>query len=141
MKQTILALSCLTILLSSGCSVVPKVEYTPPPPVTVITQEVRLDIYQPPLPQEIHLQDVTWFIITKDNWDESTVKVETLLGGDFVVMALTPVGYESMAHNLQEMRRFIRQQKEIILYYRVATEASDDAEEWLDKNAELQGEE
>tara|TARA_R110000803_G_scaffold50921_1_gene105511 strand:+ start:2048 stop:2371 length:324 start_codon:yes stop_codon:yes gene_type:complete len=107
----------------------------------VITQEVRLDIYQPPLPQEIHLQDVTWFIITKDNWDESTVKVETLLGGDFVVMALTPVGYESMAHNLQEMRRFIRQQKEIILYYRVATEASDDAEEWLDKNAELQGEE
>ncbi len=141
MKQTILALSCLTILLSSGCSVVPEVEYTPPPPVTVITQEVRLDIYQPPLPQEIHLQDVTWFIITKDNWDESTVKVETLLGGDFVVMALTPVGYESMAHNLQEMRRFIRQQKEIILYYRVATEASDDAEEWLDKNAELQGEE
>ena len=141
MKQTILALSCLTILLSSGCSVVPEVEYPPPPPVTVITQEVRLDIYQPPLPQEIHLQDVTWFIITKDNWDESTVKVETLLGGDFVVMALTPVGYESMAHNLQEMRRFIRQQKEIILYYRVATEASDDAEEWLDKNAELQGEE
>ena len=141
MKQTILALSCLTILLSSGCSVVPEVEYTPPPPVTVITQEVKLDIYQPPLPQEIHLQDVTWFIITKDNWDESTVKVETLLGGDFVVMALTPVGYESMAHNLQEMRRFIRQQKEIILYYRVATEASDDAEEWLDKNAELQGEE
>lgn len=141
MKQTILALSCLTILLSSGCSVVPEVEYTPPPPVTVITEEVRLDIYQPPLPQEIHLQDVTWFIITKDNWDESTVKVETLLGGDFVVMALTPVGYESMAHNLQEMRRFIRQQKEIILYYRVATEASDDAEEWLDKNAELQGEE
>ena len=141
MKQTILALSCLTILLSSGCSVVPEVEYTPPPPVTVITEEVRLDIYQPPLPQEIHLQDVTWFIITKDNWDESAVKVETLLGGDFVVMALTPVGYESMAHNLQEMRRFIRQQKEIILYYRVATEASDDAEEWLDKNAELQGEE
>ena len=40
-----------------------------------------------------------------------------------MVMALTPVGYESMAHNLQEMRRFIRQQKEIILYYRVATEA------------------
>jgi hypothetical protein len=43
-----------------------------------------------------------------------------------------------MAYNLQEIRRFIRQQKEIILYYRAATDAADDAEEWLEKNDELQ---
>ena len=49
-------------------------------------------------------------------------------------MALTPKGYENMAYNLQEIRRFIRQQKEIILYYRKATNASDEAEEWLEKN-------
>ena len=138
MKQTILATSCLTILLSSGCSVLPKIDFTPPPPVQVITTEVKLDIYQPPLPQEISMQDVTWFVITKENYEEQIDKVETLLGGDFVVIALTPTGYESMAYNLQEIRRFIRQQKEIILYYRAATDAADDAEEWLEKNAELQ---
>ncbi len=134
MKPTIVLVSAFTIALSSGCSVLPKVDFTPPPPVKVITEEVKVDIYQPPLPNEIGLEDVAWFVITKDNWEESVAKVEGLLGGDFVVMALTPKGYENMAYNLQEIRRYIRQQKEIILYYRKATNAADEAEEWLEKN-------
>ena len=134
MKPTIVLVRAFTIALSSGCSVLPKVDFTPPPPVKVITEEVKVDIYQPPLPNEIGLEDVAWFVITKDNWEESVAKVEGLLGGDFVVMALTPKGYENMAYNLQEIRRYIRQQKEIILYYRKATNAADEAEEWLEKN-------
>ena len=116
----------------------PRVDYTPPPPVQVVTTEIKLDIYQPPLPQEITMQDVTWFVITKDNMEEAIGRVEKLLDGEFVVIALTPLGYESMAYNLQEIRRFIRQQKEIILYYREATDAADEADEWLEKNEELQ---
>tara|TARA_B110000008_G_scaffold142783_1_gene144446 strand:+ start:702 stop:1103 length:402 start_codon:yes stop_codon:yes gene_type:complete len=130
--------SAFTIALSSGCSLLPTVDFTPPPPVKVITEEVKIDIYQPPLPNEIGLENVEWFVITKNNWDESVAKVENLLGGDFVVMALTPKGYENMAYNLQEIRRYIRQQKEIILYYRKATEAADESDEWLEKNDELQ---
>ena len=138
MKPTIPLVSALTILLSSGCSFLPKVDFTPPPPVKVITEEVKMDIYQPPLPQEIKMENVDWFVITKNNYEEAIVKVEKLLGGEFVVFALTPTGYEAMAYNLQEIRRFIRQQKEIILYYRKATEAADEADEWLEKNASLQ---
>lgn len=138
MKRTTLIASALTIVLSSGCSVLPKVDFTPPPPVKVITEEVKMEIYQPPLPQEIKMEDVNWFVITKNNYEESVAKVEKLLGGEFVVFALTPTGYEAMAYNLQEIRRFIRQQKEIILYYREATEVADEAEEWLEKNQELQ---
>ena len=84
------------------------------------------------------MQDVTWFVITKNNYEEAVKRVEELLGAEFVVIALTPAGYESMAYNLQEIRRFIRQQKEIILYYREATDAADEAEEWLEKNEALQ---
>mgnify|MGYP003308571711 FL=1 len=138
MKRTTLIASALTIALSSGCSVLPKVDFTPPPPVKVITEEVKMEIYQPPLPQEIKMEDVNWFVITKNNYEESVAKVEKLLGGEFVVFALTPTGYEAMAYKLQEIRRFIRQQKEIILYYREATEVADEAEEWLEKNQELQ---
>lgn len=138
MKPTIALVSAFTIALSSGCSLLPTVDFTPPPPVKVITEEVKIDIYQPPLPNEIGLENVEWFVITKNNWDESVAKVENLLGGDFVVMALTPKGYENMAYNLQEIRRYIRQQKEIILYYRKATEAADESDEWLEKNDELQ---
>ena len=138
MKRTTLIASALTIVLSSGCSVLPKVDFTPPPPVKVITEEVKMEIYQPPLPQEIKMEDVNWFVITKNNYEESIQKVEKFLGGEVVVFALTPTGYEAMAYNLQEIRRFIRQQKEIILYYREATEVADEAEEWLEKNQELQ---
>ena len=127
-------------MLTSGCASLPKLDFTPPPPVKVITEEIPIEIYQPPLPQQITLQDVNWFIITKENWEESIQKVEKLLGGEFVVFGLTPPDYESMAYNLQNNRRFIRQQKEIILYYRQATEVADEAEEWLEKNEELQNE-
>ena len=136
MKRTALAASVLTIALSSGCSVLPKVDFTPPEPVKVITEEVKIDIYQPPLPQEIQLEDVKFFIINKDNYDQKVKEVEELLGGTFAVFALTPTGYEAMAYNLQALRRFIRPQKEIFLYYRKATNAADEAEEWLEKNDE-----
>jgi len=125
MKQTIALASVLTIVVSSGCSILPKTEYTPPPPVKVITEEVKTEIYHPRLPDEIELENVTFFIINKDNYDQKVKEVEELLGGNFAVFALTPTGYESMAYNLQEIRRFIRQQKEIILYYRKATKGEE----------------
>ena len=129
MKQTIALASVLTIVVSSGCSILPKTEYTPPPPVKVITEEVKTEIYHPRLPDEIELENVQFFIINKDNYDQKVKEVEELLGGNFAVFALTPSGYESMAYNLQEIRRFIRQQKEIILYYRKATKGDEPDEE------------
>ena len=125
MKQTIALASVLTIVVSSGCSILPNTEYTPPPPVKVITEEVKTEIYHPRLPDEIELENVQFFIINKDNYDQKVEEVEELLGGNFAVFALTPTGYESMAYNLQEIRRFIRQQKEIILYYRKATKGDE----------------
>lgn len=112
----------------------------PLPPVRVITEQVKLEIYQPPLPQEVSLTDVQFIVITKDNLNEKVAEVERLLGGEFVVIALTPKGYENMAGNLQELRRYIRQQKEIILYYREATKGDKDTtpEDWSKKNQELQ---
>jgi hypothetical protein len=56
-----------------------------------------------------------------------------------VVFALTPDGYEKMAENFQEVRRYIRQQKELIIYYRNATSESEgtSAEDWAEKNKDL----
>ena len=112
------------------------------PEVKVITEEVRTEIYHPPLPQEVRLEDIRWIILTNDNIDEQIAEAEKLLGGDFVVFAMIPTDYENFAWNIQELRRFIRQQKEIILYYREATGAgqNDEKEEWLEKNTMLQQE-
>jgi hypothetical protein len=42
-------------------------EPLPLPPVKVITETVQLEIYQPPLPPEIQLDDVQWFVLTESN--------------------------------------------------------------------------
>lgn len=74
------------------------------------------------------------------NLEQKIAEVEKELGGEFVIMAITPKGYENMAFNLQEIKRYINQQKEIILYYREATavDGNDDKEDWIKKNQEGQ---
>ena len=48
-------------------------------------------------------------------------RISKMQDGTFVIFGMTPQDYENMAYNLQELRRYIRQQKEIIIYYRDAT--------------------
>ena len=50
---------------------------------------------------------------------------------------MTPVGYEKMSANLQDIKRYINQQKDIIYYYREAT-APKGIEGWLEENKERQ---
>ena len=97
---------------------------------------VPLRIYQPPLPAEIDLLDVNFWVITEENLEDKIAEIEKILDGQFVVFALTPDGYEKMAENLQEIRRYIRQQTELIVYYREATTESEGttAEDWVKNN-------
>ena len=128
-----------SLLLLQSCSLLkPTVpEPLPLPPVKVITETVQLEIYQPPLPPEIQLDDVQWFVLTESNIEEKIKEVESFTGADFVVFGLTPQSYENMAYNLQEIRRYIRQQTEIIKYYREATKPKGSSG-WLEENQEQQ---
>ena len=60
-----------------------------------------------------------------------------MLDGEFVILAVTPVGYEKLSANLQEIKRYINQQKDIIYYYREAT-APKGPDGWLEENKERQ---
>ena len=139
-KHLTTLLLSLTAISITGCGSLTSKEPRQIPEVKVFTEEVKTEIYQPPLPQEVRLEDIRWVVITKNNMEEQVASVEKLLGGEFVVFAMIPSDYENFAWNIQEMRRFIRQQKEIILYYREATGANDNDEksEWLEKNAKSQ---
>ena len=130
-------------ILISGCSWMPRLEWgkeevfvPPEPQIITVTEKVPLRIYQPPLPQEIDLLNVNFFVITEENMEEKVKEIEKILDGNFVVFALTPDGYEKMAENFQEVRRYVRQQKELIIYYREATTESEGttAEDWLQNN-------
>ncbi len=114
--------SFLTILFLSGCSFMqtdPLV--TPEPVIKTVTEYKTLEIYQPQLPRKIDLQDVEFFVVTEKNLEEQIARISKMQDGTFVIFGMTPQDYENMAFNLQELRRYIRQQKEIIIYYRDAT--------------------
>ena len=146
-----LAILTATLLLSSCASFgigglfKGKDKLPPPiPEVKIVTEQVAVEIYQPPLPQEIQMQDVEFFVINRNNLDEQIKKVEKILDGGFVVFALIPQDYEAMAANLQEIKRYILQSKDVILYYRQATTTSDadgdgdtDLEDYVARNKEL----
>jgi hypothetical protein len=134
----------LALVFLSGCTSIPFLKpqqpvTAPEPIIKTVTEYETLEIYQPPLPQEISLEDVEFFVITEKNMEEQIVRLEKMQGGTFVLFGLTPQAYENMAFNLQEIRRYIRQQKEIILYYRKATQGDEDtdAEDWLEKNQQV----
>ena len=111
----------------------------PEPIIKTVTKFKTLEIYQPPLPKAIDLQDVEFFVITENNFEEQVQRLQKMQDGTYVLFGITPQDYENMAYNLQELRRYIRQQKEIIIYYRQATQNDEntDSEDWLKRNEEV----
>ena len=117
-----IATSYLIILFLSGCSFMKSDPLpTPEPVIKTVTEYKTLEIYQPQLPRKIDLQDVEFFVVTEKNLEEKIARISKMQGGTFVIFGMTPQDYENMAFNLQELRRYIRQQKDIIIYYRDAT--------------------
>ena len=133
-------LSSVLLLTLGGCSLLqPQALPAPEPIIKTVTEYKTLEIYQPPLPKAIDLQDVEFFVLTEKNFEEQVKKLEKMQGGTYVVFGITPQDYENMAYNLQELKRYIGQQKEIIIYYRQATQGDEntDSEDWIERNEEV----
>ena len=62
------------------------------------------------------MTDVTWYTVTTDNIDEFEANFENS-NGDLVFFAISVPHYENLSLNLADIRRFIEQQKAIIVYY------------------------
>ena len=92
---------------------------TPEPTVVVQTEYQKQNIPIQSRPPVVEFPPVEWSVITEDNVD---AKMEELKGqtGNFVVFAVGPKGYENLAIGIGELRRYINEQKAIILYYEEA---------------------
>ena len=71
------------------------------------------------MPQAIAMKDPHWYVVSDKNTEEFTKKIKKETGGVF--FAMTPGDYELMAYNLQEIKRFVKETKEVIVYYRTVT--------------------
>ena len=72
------------------------------------------------MPSEINLSEPYWFVVSDLNVDEFLEKVEKE-EGRIVFVAMSIPDYELMAYNMQELKRYINELKEVVVYYRKVT--------------------
>jgi len=75
-------------------------------------------------PKPLVLSDTRVFVVTKDNYDEF-VKEFTETYGDLAFVALSMKDCENLALNISDIKRYLEQQKQIILYYEKAVTEKD----------------
>jgi hypothetical protein len=62
------------------------------------------------------MSDVKWYTVTTDNIDEFEKNFEND-NGDLVFFAISVPHYENLSLNLADIRRYIKQQQAVIIYY------------------------
>ena len=119
------SVSLLAILTLSGCSLL----QVPPRQVEVISKPVQIDIVQPTMPRPLNLKEPKWYVVSdrkipkeeRTYMDKFEEDIKKKHGGDLVFVAMTVADYELMAYNTQEIKRYISQLGEVIVYYREIT--------------------
>ena len=72
------------------------------------------------MPRAIQLHDPTWVVVNPDNWEEQLALIEEQ-EGELVFLALSIPDYEVMSYNMQELKRYITELKDVVVYYRKVT--------------------
>ena len=112
---TISSLLLLTLLLSS-CGFIRK----PEKEIVVQTVEVQKVIPVQPRPKPVDMTDVKFYVVTEENYEEFKEKFMKT-NNDFVFYVVSVHDYENLALNMSELFRYIKQQKEIVVYYEEMT--------------------
>jgi hypothetical protein len=72
-------------------------------------------------PKPVQLIDTKVYVVNKDNL-EDFIKEFSETHGEVAFVALSMRDYENLALNVSELRRYINQQTEIIVYYEEAVQ-------------------
>ena len=70
-------------------------------------------------PKPVQLTDTRVYVVNERNLEEFLTEFEER-HGDVAFVALSMKDYENLALNIAELRRYINQQKQIIIYYEEA---------------------
>ena len=118
----------LATLLISGCST-----FRPEPEVVTITKLVERQIPTVPHPRQVQMNEIKIYVVSpEENFEEFKKEFESKNGADSYV-AISIKDYENLGKNFAELRRYIEQQKQIILYYEEAVKPTERKEDDGDK--------
>ena len=104
----------LLSLLVSSCTSWPKFTQ-----IEVQTVEVERNIPIQNRPQQLNLSNITWYVVTEENFEEFKKRYEKE-NGMFLFYVISVRDYETLSLNMAEIKRYIEQQKQIIIYYEKA---------------------
>ena len=116
LRNYLRALSLLLLcLLLTNCSFLRK----PEKEIIVQTVEVQKRIPLQNQPKPIDMADVKFYVVTEENYEEFKKEFSNT-NDSYVFYAVSVHDYENLALNFAEIFRYIKQQKEIIIYYEKA---------------------
>jgi hypothetical protein len=108
----------MILMMACSCSLLPTKQ------IEVTAKPMDRTIVQPVMPREIDLKEPMWIVVTPDNWEEQLAFIEEQ-EGEILFLAMTIPDYEVMAYNMQEIKRYITELKDVVVYYRKVTTKQD----------------
>ena len=105
----------LLSLIISSCST-----WNPLKTIEVKTVEVERNVPLQNRPRQLQLNDIHWYVVTEENFAEFKKKFQEENGDPLVAYVISVKDYETLAIDMAEIKRYIDQQKQIIIYYEKA---------------------
>ena len=90
--------------------------------VKTVEVERKIPVQKPPRP--VVMSDIHFYVVTEDTFKEFKKRFEKE-NGDFLFYAISVRDYETLALNMSELKRFLQQQKQLIVYYEKAVKPKD----------------
>lgn len=116
MIKRIIILACVLIIYGCASSTkIPIIE-----PINIIRDVEPIPVLHPPLPTPVLWEKVTFTVLTPERMKELLRGIDTgeLNREDLVFISLSTDGYENLGKNMSDIKRYITDQKAIIMYYK-----------------------
>ena len=91
--------------------------------LNVKTIQVDRNIPIQPSPKPISMNGIHFYVVTEENLEDFKQRF-LKKNSDLVFIAMSVRDYENLAFNVQDVKRYIKQQKEIIIYYEIVAEGT-----------------
>jgi len=105
----------LLSLVISSCS-----SWNPLKTIEIKTVEVERNVPLQNRPRQLDLSDIHWYVVTEENFAEFKKRFQKENGDPLVAYVISVKDYETLALDMAEIKRYIDQQKQIIIYYEKA---------------------
>ena len=114
----------LLSLIISSCSTWDKITK-----IEVQTVEVERNVPLQNRPRQLDLANIHWYVVTEENFVEFKKKFQKENGDPLVAYVISVKDYETLAIDMAEIKRYIDQQKQIIIYYEKALSPKEEESE------------